>query len=68
MSWEELVAAALIGTDRRPVPTSVPEGSPEGLAEALAERSAEDRLLGAAAAWTVARRAGARGVWHLSPL
>jgi Family of unknown function (DUF5691) len=59
VSWDELVAAALIGTDRRAVPVAVPEGSPPGLEAALGERSAEDRLLGAAAAWTVARRAGA---------
>ena len=59
MSWDELVAAALIGTDRRPVGGRGPEGSPPGLADTLAAREAEDRLLGAAAAWTVARRAGA---------
>ena len=59
MSWDELVAAALIGTDRRPVEASVPDGAPPGLADTLAAREAEDRLLGAAAAWTVARRAGA---------
>ena len=57
--WDELVAAALIGTDRRPVGAEVPEGSPAGLSAALEARGAEDRLLGAAAAWTVARRAGA---------
>jgi hypothetical protein len=59
VSWDKLVAAALIGTDRRPVAAGVPEGSPSGLEAALGERGAEDRLLGAAAAWTVARRAGA---------
>ena len=59
MSWDELVAAALIGTDRRPVAAGVPEGSPPGLQGALESRGVEDRLLGAAAAWTVARRAGA---------
>jgi len=59
VSWDELVAAALIGTDRRPVPALLPEGSPPGLEATLAARGAEDRLLGAAAAWTVARRAGA---------
>ena len=53
------MAAALIGTDRRPVEAVVPEGAPAGLERALAERGAEDRLLSAAAAWTVARRAGA---------
>ena len=37
----------------------MPDGAPAGLADALAAREAEDRLLGAAAAWTVARRAGA---------
>ncbi|WP_053226690.1 DUF5691 domain-containing protein [Solirubrobacter soli] len=57
--WDDLVAAALIGTDRRPVSASVPEGSPAGLEALLGERGVEDRLLGAAAAWTVARRAGA---------
>lgn len=59
MSWDELVAAALIGTDRRPVEASLPEGSPSGLEAVLGERDPEARLLGAAAAWTVARRAGA---------
>jgi hypothetical protein len=57
--WDELVAVALIGTDRRPVEAGVPDGSPAGLEEALRARGVEDRLLGAAAAWTVARRAGA---------
>jgi hypothetical protein len=60
VSWDELVAAALIGTDRRAVEASVPPGSPDGLAGVLAERAPEDRLLASAAAWTVARRAGAR--------
>jgi hypothetical protein len=59
VSWDDLVAAALIGTDRRPVAASVPEGSPAGLADVLSAREPEERLLGAAAAWTVARRAGA---------
>jgi hypothetical protein len=57
--WDELVAAALIGTDRKPVGAGVPDGSPAGLEAALETRGVEDRLLGAAAAWTVARRAGA---------
>jgi hypothetical protein len=60
VDWDELVATALIGTDRRTVETVAPPGSPEGLTEALAERGAEDRVLAAAAAWTVARRAGAK--------
>ena len=60
MSWDELVAAALIGTDRRPVEAEAPPGSPDTLEATLAGRGAEDRLLAAAAAWTVARRAGAR--------
>lgn len=60
MSWDELVAAALIGTDRRPVEAGAPPGSPDALAATLSGRGAEDRLLAAAAAWTVARRAGAR--------
>lgn len=60
MSWDELVAAALIGTDRRPVEADAPPGSPEALEATLGGRGAEDRLLVAAAAWTVARRAGAQ--------
>ena len=60
--WDELVAAALIGTDRRPLAAGVPDGSPPGLEAALEDRGVEDRLLGAAAAWTVARRAGAVAV------
>jgi len=60
VSWDELVAAALIGTDRRPVEAEAPPGSPAALAATLNGRAAEDRLLVAAAAWTVARRAGAR--------
>lgn len=60
MSWDELVAAALIGTDRRPVEVSVPPGSPEEIEGVLEQRPPEDQLLASAAAWTVARRAGAR--------
>lgn len=60
MSWDELVAAALLGTDRRPVEAEAPPGAPDQLGATLAERAAEDRLLVAAAAWTVARRAGAQ--------
>jgi hypothetical protein len=52
VSWDELVAAALVGTDRRPVDPQ----PPPGLEAAFA---GEDGLLAAAAAWTVARRAGA---------
>ena len=56
-----LVAAALIGTDRRPVGRGgAARARPRGSEAALAERGAEDRLLASAAAWTVARRAGAR--------
>jgi hypothetical protein len=58
--WDELVAVALIGTDRRPLAAAPPPGSPEGLGAVLAERGVEDRVLASAAAWTVARRAGAR--------
>src|SRR4051812_28400854 len=61
MTWDELVAAALIGTDRRPVEVAGPPGAREALAAGLAGRGVEARLLGSAAAWTVARRAGARG-------
>ncbi|MDA0140642.1 DUF5691 domain-containing protein [Solirubrobacter deserti] len=60
MSWDELVAVALIGTDRRPVDADAPPGAPGELGAALDGRGVEDRLLASAAAWTVARRAGAR--------
>jgi hypothetical protein len=60
VSWEDLVASALIGTDRRPVVATAPPGAPAELGAALAARGPEDRLLASAAAWTVARRAGAR--------
>ena len=56
VSWDELVAVALIGTDRRPVEVD----APGDLEAVLAGRGVEDRLLASAAAWTVARRAGAR--------
>jgi uncharacterized protein DUF5691 len=58
VSWDELVAAALVGSERRPVQPQPPPGAPPELAAALEDRG-EDGLLGAAAAWTVARRAGA---------
>ena len=58
--WDELVAAALIGTDRRPVGAAAPPGAPDALSAVLAKRGVEERLLASAAAWTVARRAGAR--------
>jgi hypothetical protein len=67
VSWDELVAAALLGTERREAAASVPPGAPGGLEAALAERGAEDRLLGSAAAWTVARRAGARAGERADP-
>ena len=38
--WDELVAVALIGTDRRPVEAGAPPGSPAGLEAALAGRGA----------------------------
>jgi Family of unknown function (DUF5691) len=59
LTWESLVAAALLGTDRRAPEPVVPPGAPAELGAALARRSAEEALLGAAAAWAVARRAGA---------
>jgi uncharacterized protein DUF5691 len=59
VSWESLVAAALLGTDRRAPEPVVPPGAPADLGVALARRSPEEALLGAAAAWAVARRAGA---------
>jgi hypothetical protein len=58
VSWDELVAAALVGTERRPVEPDAPPGAPAALGAALRDRG-EDGLLAAAAAWTVARRAGA---------
>jgi hypothetical protein len=59
MTWEALVATALLGTERRAPEPSVPPGSPAELGAALAAREPEEMLLGAAAAWAVARRAGA---------
>ncbi|MDA0185817.1 hypothetical protein OJ997_36270 [Solirubrobacter phytolaccae] len=55
MSWDELVAAALIGTDRRPVAAAAPPGSPDTLEASLAERGAEDRVLAAAAGRSAGR-------------
>ena len=60
MSWEGLVATALLGTGRRPPEPEPPPGAPGGLATALAERDPEEALLAAAAAWAVARRTGVR--------
>ncbi|MEU7420266.1 hypothetical protein AB0B23_26755, partial [Streptomyces antibioticus] len=54
-AWEELLTAALLGTDRR-----TPEGVPRG-------RAAPGALLDAAAAETVRRRAGLRPGWSGSP-
>jgi Family of unknown function (DUF5691) len=59
MTWESLVAAALLGTERRPPEPSVPPGAPSELPNALAQREPHEALLGSAAAWAVARRAGA---------
>ncbi|MGW1507750.1 DUF5691 domain-containing protein [Streptomyces sp. NPDC002394] len=50
-AWEELVSAALLGTDRRP---------PAGLAGSVAPRDVPGALLDAAALHTVRRRAGLR--------
>jgi len=62
MSWDELVAVALIGTERRAAEVDVPPGAPDELGAALESKGSEERLLGAAAAWAVARRAGARAL------
>jgi Family of unknown function (DUF5691) len=59
VSWESLVAAALLGTERRAPEPTLPPGAPPDLAEALAAREPEDALLASAAAWAVALRAGA---------
>jgi hypothetical protein len=59
VTYESLVAAALLGTARRPPDLAVPPGAPEDLAAALAGRPPEEGLLAAAAAWSIARRAGA---------
>jgi hypothetical protein len=61
--WDELVAAALIGTERRPVPSVTVPGLPcEPEKPAGAELPQDDaaRLLDRAALLTVARRAGQR--------
>jgi Family of unknown function (DUF5691) len=59
VSYESLVASALLGTARRPPDIAIPPGAPDDLAAALGARPPEDALLAAAAAWSVARRAGA---------
>jgi hypothetical protein len=59
MTYESLVASALLGTARRPPDIAVPPGAPEELTAALGARTPEEALLAAAAAWSIARRAGA---------
>ena len=59
MTWESLVATALLGTERRAPEPSAPPGAPRELSAALARREPHEALLGSAAAWAVARRAGA---------
>ena len=62
-SARELGRARRRGADRHRSPAGGAERaarSARGLAEALAGRGPEERLLASAAAWTVARRAGAR--------
>jgi hypothetical protein len=59
VSYESLVAAALLGTARRPPDLAPPPGAPDDLAAALAARPPEEGMLAAAAAWSIARRAGA---------
>jgi Family of unknown function (DUF5691) len=54
--WSDLISAALVGTDRRPVPAP-PAGSPFDLPFTT---DGPDRLLDLAATLTLARRAGVR--------
>jgi hypothetical protein len=66
--WQELVTGALLGTERRPA--GVP-GATGALGAVLAGIDAGDQegaLLGAAAAWAVARRAGYRPAADDQPL
>jgi hypothetical protein len=59
--WQELVTTALLGTDRRPLPTA-PVGPLRELADdwSVSGASPSARLLDAVAACSVARRAGVR--------
>jgi hypothetical protein len=50
VTYESLVASALLGTARRPPDIALPPGAPEELAAALRSRAPEEALLAAAAA------------------
>jgi hypothetical protein len=59
-AWDDLVATALLGSERRPVMLSAKPGRLGEALAALAQQSAERRLLGAAATLALYRRAGTR--------
>jgi Family of unknown function (DUF5691) len=62
IAWEELAAAALLGTERRPfTPPSVP-GPLAALFTGLSGREPEKALLGTAATLSLFRRAGRRPI------
>src|SRR3954454_4616982 len=66
--WQQLVAAALLGTERRPAPLP-PPGEPLGdLLVGLQDADPERRLLAAAAALSLYRRCGELPPTDASPL
>jgi hypothetical protein len=64
VGWEAVVSAALVGTDRRPVPAT---GLDPVLDASLADRPPDAALLGAAAALAAHRRAGFLPPWRPPP-
>lgn len=59
-SWEELVATALVGTERRPLPPATPrDGGTDAIALAAAGARQEGGLLAAAAVLVAVRQTGA---------
>jgi len=75
-TWPDLVAAALVGTDRRPLPDAVtpvapglgdrPPSGPGAVASSLRSEDTASAVLDRAAAWSVYRRAGAVPVRELA--
>jgi hypothetical protein len=66
--WDDLVATALIGTERRPLVLGAPPGPLGDLLGALVEREPESALLSAAGVLALHRRVGRRPAAKVSPL
>src|SRR4051794_23653361 len=58
--WNDLISAALLGTERRALAVPESDGGLGPLLGGLADRDPEKALLGAVAALTLYRRAGCR--------